>query len=350
MASEEFGTVTFGKGGKVIPVGGDSDTFQFPDEIEATIAAEEVKAAPEVDIEIIDDTPPEDRNKKPMAEDKVLAADDEDDELLSYDKKVQKRIKKLTKGYHDIRREKEEAVKLREEAIRAAQFLAEENRRIQATLHEGSKSYIEQGKAGAEAELTMAKKLYKEAYEAGDSDALVEAQLAISEATMKLDRVKTMQPIVPKEQEVYIPQAAQEAPAQDPKLTNWLDSNDWYGGETPEEDEMTGLAITVHNRLAREFGEKYVGSDEYYAKISDTIRKRFPDYFGADEDSEVKEVETKPVKTRAKPAAAVVAPATRSVAPKKVQLTPTQVQIAKRLGVPLELYAKKVAEQMNGDR
>lgn len=351
MATEEFGTVTFGKGGKVIPVGGESDTYQFPDEIEATqTVVEEVKAAPEVDIEIVDDTPIEDRNKKPMAEEKVLAAEDEDDELLSYDKKVQKRIKKLTKGYHDIRREKEEAVKMREEAIRAAQFLADENKRMQATLHEGSKSYIEQGKQGAEAELSMAKKAYKEAYEAGDSDALVEAQLAISEATMKLDRVRTMQPIQPKEQDVYIPQAQPEAPAQDPKLTQWLDSNDWYGGETPEEDEMTGLAITVHNRLAREFGEKYVGSDEYYEKISDTIRKRFPDYFGAEESLEVKEVEKTPVKTRAKPAAAVVAPATRSVAPKKVQLTPTQVQIAKRLGVPLELYAKKVAEQMNGDR
>jgi hypothetical protein len=158
-----------------------------------------------------------------------------------------------------------------------------------------------------------------------------------------------MQPIQPKESEYQIPQATPEAPAQDPKLTTWLDSNDWYGGESAEEDEMTGLAVTIHNRLAREFGEKYVGSDEYYAKISDTIRKRFPDYFGADESQEL-EVETKPVKTRAKPAASVVAPATRSVAPKKVQLTPTQVQIAKRLGVPLELYAKKVAEQMNGDR
>ena len=164
-----------------------------------------------------------------------------------------------------------------------------------------------------------------------------------------MDKARNLQPIEPREQEYNIPQSAPEAPAQDPKLTKWLDTNDWYGGETSEEDEMTGLAITVHNRLAREFGEKYVGSDEYYAKISDTIRKRFPDYFGADESTDT-EVEVKPVKTRAKPAASVVAPATRSVAPKKVQLTPTQVQIAKRLGVPLELYAKKVAEQMNGDR
>ena len=349
MANEEFGTVTFGKGGEVIPVGPESDTFEFPDEIAAKEEAKrEAKPAPDVDIEIVDNTPEEDRDRKPMEADATEV--DDEDELLSYDKKVQKRIKKLTKGYHDIRREKEEADRQREEAIRVAQFLVEENKRIQNTLHEGSKVFIQQGQEGAETALLIAKKAYKEAYEAGDSDALVEAQQAMAEATLKLERAKTMQPIQPKEQQWQIPTPAPEAPTQDPKLTKWLDDNDWYGGETAQEDEMTGLAITVHNRLAKEFGEKYVGSNEYYDKISDTIRKRFPDYFGANEESEVQEVTKTPVKTRAKPAASVVAPATRSVAPKKVQLTPTQVQIAKRLGVPLELYAKKVAEQMNGDR
>ena len=345
MADNEFGAVTFGKGGKVIPIGEDSNTFEFPDEV-ASREEKEVKAAPEVDIEIIDDTPEEDRGRKPMEADAETL--DEDDELLSYDKKVQKRIKKLTKGYHDIRREKDEADRQREEAIRVAKFLVEENKKIQTTLHEGSKMYIQQGQTGAETELAIAKKAYKEAYEAGDSDALVDAQEAISHATLKLERAKTMQPIEVKEAP-YVPPVPNSPPPQDEKLTKWLDNNDWYGGETPEEDEMTGLAITVHNRLAREFGEKYVGSEEYYAKISDTIRKRFPDYFGANEESEVQETK-QPVKTRAKPAGNVVAPATRSVAPKKVQLTPTQVQIAKRLGVPLDLYAKKVAEQMNGDR
>jgi hypothetical protein len=345
--SEEFGAVTFSKDGKPQAVEGYATEFTFPDEEVVEVKAAPAQKEAEVDIEIVDDTPAEDRGRKPME----AAADevDEDDELLSYDKKVQKRIKKLTKGYHDIRREKDEAVKQREEAIRAAQAIAEDNRRLQSTLHEGSKSFIEQGKAGAEAELSIAKRAYKEAYEAGDSDALVDAQQAISEATVRLDRARTMQPIAPKEQEVFIPQYAPEAPVQDPKLTSWLDSNDWYGGESTEEDEMTGLAITIHNRLAKEFGEKYVGSDEYYGKISATIRKRFPDYFDADEPEELV-VETKPVKTRAKPAGNVVAPATRSVAPKKIQLTPTQVQIAKRLGVPLELYAKQVAQQMNGDR
>ena len=348
MATEEFGTAVF-KDGKMVPLESEGDSFEFPE-------PEEVKAAPEaeaeVDIEIVDDTPPEDKNRKPMPKE-ALSEEVTDEELDEYDAKVQKRIKKLTKGYHDIRREKEEATKMREEAIRVAQVLLEENKRLQSTLHEGSKVYIEQGKQGAEVELTMAKKAYKEAYDSGDSDALVEAQQRIAEATLKLDKAQNLRPIEPKEQEFKIPEPTQEAPAQDEKLTKWLDSNPWYGGETSEEDEMTGLALTIHNRLAREFGEKYIGTDDYYQKIDSTIRKRFPDYFGStEEEIEVEPAKTRanPAKTRAKPAASVVAPATRSVAPKKVQLTPTQVQIAKRLGVPLELYAKKVAETMNGER
>jgi hypothetical protein len=277
---------------------------------------------------------------------KVLEDEEDGDELESYDKKVQKRIKKLTKGYHDIRREKEEADRMREEALRAAQFMADENRKLQAQLHEGSKVLIQQGQQGAEAELAMAKKAYREAYDAGDSEALVEAQQKMAEATLRLDKVKHMQPVEIREDQYQMPKAQPAAPAQDPKLTEWLDDNPWYGGEKPEEEEMTSLALTVHNRLAREFGEKYVGTDEYYQKISATIQKRFPDYFGSETKSEEKPRE----KSRAKPAANVVAPATRSVAPQKVQLTTTQVQIAKRLGVPLELYARKVAEQMNGDR
>ena len=352
MATEEFGTVTFGKDGSVIPLGGESDTFEFPDEIDAKQKSEakgkpDVTQEPDLDIEIVDDTPPEDKGRQPM---ETAPEDIDDDELGEYDKKVQKRLKKFSKGYHDERRAKEEAIKMREEALRVAQFMAEENKKLQAQLHEGSKVLIQQGKTGAEAELNMAKKAYKEAYDAGDSDALVEAQLKIAEATLKLDKVQNMRPVEINEGQYQVPQAQQQQPSQDPKLAKWLDDNPWYGGETPEEDEMTGLAVIIHNRLAKEFGEKYVGSDDYYEKISATIKKRFPDHF--QEQDETQEVEAKtPVKTRAsKPAANVVAPATRSVAPKKVQLTPTQVQIAKRLGVPLELYAKKVAEQMNGDR
>ena len=331
MATEEFGTVTFEKG-KPVSVN-EYDTYTFPDE------SKEPAKQPEIDIEIVDDTPIEDRGRKPLDE---PVEEVPDDELEAYDVKVQKRIKKLGRGYHDERRAKEEAIRMREEAINVAQFAINENKKLQAQLHEGSKLFIDQGKTSAEADLVTAKREFKEAYDSGDSDALVEAQQKIAEATLKLDKAKDLRPIEVKEQEYKLPQAQ---PVQDEKLAGWLENNPWYGGESEQEDDMTGLAITKHNQLAKEFGEKYVGTDEYYQKISATIQKRFPEYFGSEPKSEEKPRE----KSRAKPAANVVAPATRSAAPKKVQLTPTQVQIAKRLGVPLELYARKVAEQMNGD-
>lgn len=334
MATEEFGTVTF-EGGKPVPVKQEYDTYEFPDEVK------EPAKQPEIEIEIVDDTPLEDRGRKPLDE---PVEEVTDDELESYDAKVQKRIKKLGRGYHDERRAKEEAFRMREEAIRVAQIAVEENQRLQSQLHEGSKIFIDQGRNNAETELSIAKKAFKEAYESGDSDALVEAQQKISEATLRLDKAFNLRPIEIQEPNYRVPRT-QDAPQQDKKLSNWVDENPWYGGEKPEEEEMTNLALTVHNRLAREYGEKYIGTDDYYQKIDATIQKRFPDYFGSETKSEDKPRE----KSRAKPAANVVAPATRSVAPRKVQLTPTQVQIAKRLGVPLELYARKVAEQMNGD-
>jgi hypothetical protein len=334
MDTEEFGTVTF-EGGKPVPVKEEYDNYEFPDEVK------EPAKQPAIEIEIVDDTPLEDRGRKPLDE---PVEEVTDDELESYDAKVQKRIKKLGRGYHDERRAKEEAMRMREEAIRVAQIAVEENKRLQSQLHEGSKLFIDQGKTNAETELSVAKKAFKEAYESGDSDALVEAQQKISEATLRLDKAFNLRPIEVQEPQYQVPRT-QEPPQQDKKLSNWVDENPWFGGENPEEEDMTSLALTVHNRLSREYGEKYIGTDEYYQKINATIQKRFPDYFGSETKSEDKPRE----KSRAKPAANVVAPATRSVAPKKVQLTPTQVQIAKRLGVPLELYARKVAEQMNGD-
>jgi hypothetical protein len=105
----------------------------------------------------------------------------------------------------------------------------------------------------------------------------------------------------------------------------------------------------LHSNLEKDFGKQYIGSEEYFKKIDATMRKRYPEYFGSETKQEIPEEEEKP-QTRAKPASNVVAPATRSTAPKKVKLTTTQVAIAKKLGVPLDLYAKKVAEQMNGER
>jgi hypothetical protein len=326
----------------------DQIEFEFPDEKEekAKVTALQTEPEPELDLEIVDDTPPQDRGRKPMAEPPEEVTDDE---LATYDEKVQKRLKKFTKGYHDERRAKEEALRERQAAEEFARQVYEENKRLQQQLAEGSKIFIEQGKSAAQLELEAAERKYKEAYESGNSDAMVEAQRNIASATLKLDKAENLRPIEIVEKPEYAPPKSTSAPRDD-KLQSWLADNPWYGSTSNLDHKiMSHTALGVHAALVEEYGQGYVGTDEYYEKIDARMRRSFPDYFRSQQDTQETEEEEQPQKQatpRAKPTT-VVAPATRSTSPKKVKLSASQVAIAKRLNVPLELYAKKVAEQEN---
>lgn len=324
--------------------------FEFPDEAEEKAKAKTEDKVNKVavddsefELEVVDDTPPQDRGRKPMEE---PPEDVTDDELKSYDEKVQKRLKKFTKGYHDERRAKEEALRERQAAEEFAKKLYEENLALQKQLSEGSKIFIEQGKSAAQLELEQAKKQYKEAYENGDVDAVAEAQAKIAQATLKLDKAENLRPIEVQEKPEYSPPKPASQATANPKLDKWLQDNPWYGDEENDQHTiMSATALGVHNALLRKYGQGYVGSDEYYEKIDARMRASFPEYFRSQEDQDDPEEEPQQqAAPRAKPAT-VVAPATRSTSPKKVKLSASQVAIAKRLGVPLELYAKKVAEQ-----
>jgi hypothetical protein len=324
------------------------EEFKFPDELEqenkATAAAEEAAnvAEPESEIEIVDDTPPEDRGRQPgEAPEEVPEA-----KLSKYDESIQARMKKFTKGYHDERRAKEAAERERDEAIRAAKIMADEAKRLQFQLEEGTKVFIDQGKSAAQAKLEAAKRAFKDAYEAGDSDLLADAQARISQATIEIEKADSLRPLQTKEFDVQIPTYdVQEQQQVDPRTAKWLDENPWYG----DDDEMSASALGLHKKLEKQFGKQYIGSEEYFKTIDVTMKRRFPEYFGSAVEEDNSEEEEKP-QARAKPASNVVAPATRSTAPSKVKLTKSQVAIAKKLGVPLELYAKKVAEQMKGNQ
>ena len=312
--------------------------FEFPDEAEdnprkggKVVEPEpEVKADAEPEIEVIDDTPEEDRNRKPMTEPPKEVTDEE---LAKYDESVQKRIKHFTKGYHDERRAKEAAQREKDEALRFAQALAEENKQLKGSVNQNQIALLEQAKKVVANELEVAKRQYKEAYEAGDSDALVNAQEALTLARMKAEKVQNFKPTPLQVEETPVqiaPQPQQAAPV-DEKLLAWQEKNQWFGSNK----RMTAYALGLHEDLV---GEGIpAGSDEYYKRINADMRERFSDQFGAEES-----VDAKPQRTKSN----VVAPATRSTAPRKIVLTQTQVQIAKRLGVPLELYARKVAEEM----
>jgi len=300
--------------------------FEFPDEVqENPREGGKVVAVEEPEIEIVDDTPPEDQNRKPMEEPPKEVTDDE---LNKYDESVQKRIKHLSKGYHEERREKEKAFREREEAVKLAQSVIEENKKLQGSLSQGHSALLEQAKRVISNELDQAKRKYKEAYESGDSEALVNAQDELTNIKLKAEKVNNFRvaPLQTQENNVQIPQTRQEV---DPKLRAWQDENQWFGSNRG----MTAYALGLHEDLVAEGIP--VGSDQYYQRINSDVKKRFPDVFESENPDA-----SPPKKSN------IVAPATRSTAPKKVVLTKSQVEIAKRLGVPLELYAKKVAEEM----
>lgn len=314
--------------------------FVFPDEQEEKenprkggAVVEPEKA--EEQIEIVDDTPEKDRGREPMKT--PPPSDLTDEELEKYDLSVRKRIKQVQKGFHDERRAKEAAQREKDEAIRLAQQLVEENKKLKGSLSQGQNALLEQAKKVVANELEQAKRKYKEAYESGDADALVNAQEALTAAKMKAERVNNFKPapVQKPKNDVQIPPQTQQAPQQvDPKLRAWQDVNPWFGPNK----RMTAYALGLHEELIADGIS--AGSDDYYKAIDTEMRSRFPDVFESEKTEKTESAPTSPKKSN------VVAPATRSTAPRKVVLTKTQVDLAKRLGVPLELYARKVAEEM----
>jgi hypothetical protein len=320
------------------------DDFEFEVEgddkgkpVEKEVAA---KGKPEVDIEIEDDTPEEDRGRTPLP--KEIVQELEADELEEYSDKVKTRLKQMKKVWHDERRAKDEAAREREEALAFARNALEENKRLKSRLTEGEKSFLDTARGAAELEMEMAKRAYKEAYEAGDSDKVVEAQAKLSEVNFKLQRIKDYRPsLQAPEIEVNSNQQQQvQVPRPDQKTLAWQERNTWFGVD----EEMTSLALGLHQKLEKQYGKGFVGTDEYWDRVDTTIRKRFPEQF---EEEEIKTTNGggKPV-TRTEKPATVVAPASRSTSSKKIVLKQSQLMIAKKLGLTPEQYAREYAKTM----
>jgi hypothetical protein len=277
----------------------------------------------DLEIEVVDDTPKADRNRKPSEPPEDVT----DEELEKYSDQVQKRIKHFTKGYHDERRAKEEALRERQELERVTQQLMEENKKLKGNVNKNQTALLEQAKKNAAIETEAAKRSYKEAYESGDSEAVLEAQEKLTSAKLKADRLANFKLPALQEEQTPVQPEPEPAPAVqvDERAADWQKANSWFGND----DEMTSLALGLHSKLVKQGVSPQ--SDEYYETIDARMRQVFPDNF---EDAEPKR------KTQ------VVAPATRSTAPKKVTLTKTQVQLAKRLGLTPQQYAKQVALDM----
>jgi len=303
------------------------EEYKFPDEgggVQVTKASDE-----DIEVEIIDDTPEQDRGRKPLEKE---VEDPTEDEIESYSDKVKGRIKELTHARHDERRAKEATLREKQELERFAQQLLAENQQLKQYVDNGTVQYAETAKVAAEAELAAVRRQYKEAQEAFDTDAIIAAQEALTEAKLKLESIKNFRPTplqttsdtVQRQQPV--PQAVQP----DEKTLRWQAKNQWFGAQGYE--EVTSYALGLHQKLVSSGTDPR--SDEYFQAIDSRLHKTFPDMFGG---------------SASKKQSAVVAPATRSSGTRQIKLTTTQVALAKKYGLTLKQYADQVAKLENSN-
>ena len=301
------------------------DEYKFPDEQEPVGEQEsETVEESDIELEVVDDAPPEDRGRKPLDRE---VEDVSDEEVAEYSEKVQKRMKELTHARHDERRAKEAALREREEAAKIAQQLYEENKRLREHYNASAQLQTSVAQSKAEAELQLARQKLKEAQESYDTDQIINAQEELAAARFRLEQAKAFTPKalqIPQE-DVYSQPTPQQSPAQvDPKAARWQAQNQWFG----QDDEMTSLALAVHKKLVDSGYDPR--TDDYYERINARMREVFPDYFG----------ETK--REQPKRPATVVAAPTRTSGKKKITLTKSQEALARRLGLTNEQYAKEV--------
>lgn len=293
------------------------EEFKYPDE--------------KIEIEVESDVPKQDRGKTPSEPEFVESMDK--DELDEYSEAAKQKIAGFRKIFHDERRRADEADRERQEAINIAQQLFNENKSLKGRVNHSESYAVSSFKTSAERELEMAKKEYKEAYDSGDGDKLVEAQEKMTTARIKLDKAENVannqkNALQEERNEVQIQQQPQK-PARDQKASSWQDRNSWFG----QDDEMTSLALGLHEKLVKENGMAYATTDEYYTRIDETMRRRFPENFEEIEDEKPRQKLSN-----------VVAPANRSTSSKKVKLNTSQLSIAKRLGLTPEQYARELVK------
>jgi hypothetical protein len=313
-----------------------NDDYKFPDEVDTTVDIT-IEEDGDIEIEIEDDTPEDDRGRTPVSQDVVRQLEVETDELDKYSKDAKDKLIKMKRVWHDERRAKEEAYREQQEAINMARKFMEENKRMSTIIQNGSQEYAKTIQNAAQMELKMAQRAYKDARDMGDTDAEMEAQQAMQAANLRVMQANNfrMPSLQEEKYEVQTPQEqVQQAPRPDNRAMEWQERNSWFG----HDEEMTAAALGLHEKLKRQGVP--VGSDEYYTTLDRTIRRRFSENFNEPERAESESV------ARTKPST-VVAPATRSTSSKKIKLRQSQIAISKKLGLTPEQYALELRKLEN---
>jgi len=286
----------------------------------------------DIEIEIVDDAPEEDRDREP-----VNVEDPSEDEVSNYSSNVQTRIRELTHARHDERRAKETALREREEAIRIAQQVLEQNKLLKNQLHNGENAFVENVKQRVQYEFDNAKRKLIEAKSVGDIEAEISAQEEFNKAQLQKVQLESYRPPLQNDfNGVNVPNIAEQAierPQQvDQKALAWKERNPWFW----KDRAMTGAALGTHEELVESGYDPQ--SDDYYRELDSRMRNMFPHKF-----------QQEPARQQAKRPSTVVAAATRSSPTKKVSLNKSEVAIARRLNLPPEIYAKYKAQLENGN-
>ena len=307
--------------------------FKFPDEDVDVLQQNDGN----IEIEVVDDTPERDKGRRPLDRE---VADPTDAEIESYTKGAQDRIKELTHARHDERRAKEAIHREKQELERLAQHMYDENNKLKQYVNNGTQQYNRMAETAVAAEVDKARRALKAAQEAFDTDGIIAAQEALTEAKMDARAVRNFSS-APLQQEEYAVQTRQPAPQQvqpDEKTLRWQAKNQWFGANGFE--ELTSFALGLHQKLVNTGIDPR--SDEYYERIDARVKDKFPEVFGETEDRKSSDSPRRPT--------SVVAPAARSSGARKIQLTPTQIALAKKYGLTPQQYAVEVAklEKNNG--
>lgn len=278
----------------------------------------------------------EKKDEKVEAQQEAVTEEKKPDELEDYSANVKSRIDKLTRKMREEERQKESAIQF-------AESVKKENESLKNRLHNLDKGYLEEFNNRVQSQLESAKRALKDANESGDADKIVEAQANLAAITVEKSKItkpkveKTeeqpnQQPVVPNQPQPIPPQPPQQAqnPKPDPKAEAWAAKNEWFG----QDEVMTYASFGIHRRLVEDEGFDPT-TDEYYSELDKRIAAEFPHKVG----------QTKQTGGSQKVVSATSSKSRNKGGKKTVRLSPSQVAMAKRLGVPLEEYAKYVRQE-----
>jgi len=308
----------------------------------------------DIELEVVDDRPPEDRRPAKTEE----SGEDTDDELSGYSEKVQKRINKLRYEQNEERRQREAAERMRDEAVRVTQTLNNKNQEYESIIQRGESALVGQIKAKAKMTLENAKAVYKKAYEEGDTDIVVNSQEALYNAQAELAEADRYERNINNHQAQLAQQAqynqqyraqtpqqpapqAPQAPRVDPEAKEWADKNKWF--MSPNSKRMTATAYGLHEEAIVDNNIK-PNTPQYFDFIDKGMRESYPRFDWQDNsDSNGRNAPATANQNRS----TVVASSNRNngAKPRKVQMTSTQVSLARKLGITNEQYARQLAKE-----